>query len=114
MVAATDIPPLPPPAAIPDFRAPPRSARIPVDEITARAREIRPGHALLTVIGGALFGVAWTVAKLFGAAWIVLTWAWSACEMGWAEARGKGPSKNRLLDENEQLRAAVRRLGGQA
>lgn len=114
MVAATDIPgyAVPEPAA--SFTEPPRSARVPVDEITARARSVRPGHALLTVLGALLFGGAWLVAKAFGVLWLALTWCWAACQMGWADARGKGPSKNALIEENQKLRQAYRRLGGDA
>lgn len=113
MVAATDIP-LHQPEPMPDFREQPRSARVPVEEITARARHAKPGKTMLTILGGLLFGVAWLAAKATGGLWLAFSWCWTACEMGWADARGKGPSKSALLEENVALREAVRRLGGQA
>jgi hypothetical protein len=113
MVAAMDIP-VPGSNPVPGFIDPPRSGRIPVDEITARAREAHAGHALLTAAGAVLFGTGWLLAKIFGGGWLCVSWCWTACQMGWAEARGKGPSKSRLMEENEALRMAVRRLGGEA
>ncbi len=114
LVAATDIPGLAP-DPVPSFLSVPRTAgQVPVGEITARARSLHPGKALLTVIGSVLFGAGWGIAKTFGAAWLCIAWTWSATEMGWSDARGKGPSKSSLIEENEQLRMAVRRLGGDA
>lgn len=114
MVAATDIPPYfpePPPS----FVTVPRPAgHVPVDEITARARSMRPGKSLLNVIGAVLFGTAWVLAKILGGAWLCVAWCQAACAMGWADARGKGPSKSAYMEENLALRAEVRRLGGDA
>jgi hypothetical protein len=113
MVAAIDMPALPQ-EPVPSFVEPPRSGRIPVDEITAKARQARPGHALLTGIGWVLFGGAWAVTKLLGCLWLALSWCWTACQMGIADAQGKGPSKSSLIEENRELRLAIKRLGGEA
>jgi hypothetical protein len=113
MVAATDLA-LPGSDPVQGFAEQPRPARVPVDEITAKARQARPGHALLTGIGWVLFGGAWAVTKLLGGLWLALSWCWTACQMGIADARGKGPSKSGLIEENEALRLAVKRLGGEA
>jgi hypothetical protein len=87
--------------------------RVPVDEITARARKARPGHVVATLIGGVLFSLAWCVAKLFGVVWFVLAWLYMAVDEGWRSARGTGrpaPDLSALRAENERLRAENARL----
>ena len=37
-------------------------ARVPVDEITAQAREVKPGRTVLTVVAAVLFGLGWVPA----------------------------------------------------
>ena len=95
--------------------------RIPVDEITARARQIRPGHILLTILGAVLIAVSWCVAKVLLLAWFVL-WGWirwviAALMVGW-EAAAKStklepkPSRESLMAEIDRLRMENARLGG--
>lgn len=87
--------------------------RVPVDEITKRAHAARPGHALLTVIAGVLFGVAWCVAKLFGLLWLSVAWLYMAADEGWRAARGTTrpvPELAALQAENARLRAENARL----
>jgi hypothetical protein len=61
--------------------------RIPVDEITAQAREVRFWRSVLTVIAAALFGLGWLVAKAFGLAFLALAWTAVAVREGWREGR---------------------------
>jgi hypothetical protein len=87
--------------------------RVPVDEITARAKSARPGHFLATVVGGVLFSVAWCVAKLFTVIWFMVAWLYMAADEGWRSARGTGrpaPDLAALQAENARLRAENARL----
>lgn len=89
--------------------------RVPVDSITERARQARPGHALLTIIGGLLFGLGWCVAKLFRVAWLTVAWLYMAADEGWRQASGTrrpGPDLAALQSANARLRAENVRLGG--
>ena len=90
--------------------------RIPVDSITARAKEVRPGHAALTLIAAVLFGVGWVVCKIFAVLWLSAAWAWTATVMGWRQAAGKPDGlavpRSELVTEMERLRLEVKRLGG--
>lgn len=69
--------------------------RIPLDEITEQAREVRFGRSVLTVIAAVLFGLGWLVAKAFGVTWLALAWSAVAVREGWREARkvNRGPSR---------------------
>jgi hypothetical protein len=89
--------------------------RVPVERITQRAREARPGRAALAVIGGLLAGSAWMIAKIFTVAWLALAWCGAAVLVGWQEGRGApppGPDINQVLAENARLRADLIRLEG--
>lgn len=51
---------------------------IPVDDLAARARQVRPGRVLLIVIGAAGTAIGWVIAKFFttagqaaGRAWLI-------------------------------------------
>ena len=93
--------------------------RVPVDEITARARQIRLGHILLTVLGAVLIGVAWCVAKILLLTWALL-WGWvkwvlAAFMVGWDTAAKSTklqsrPSRDVLEAENARLRQELARL----
>jgi uncharacterized membrane protein YedE/YeeE len=61
--------------------------RIPVDDITVRARQARPGRVILTIIAGVLFGLGWVAYKACAAAWLAVAWCGSAVIEGWQEAR---------------------------
>lgn len=64
--------------------------RVPVDRITAEARQVRPARALLTLVAAVLFAVGWTAAKVLGAVWLGLAWCGTAVKVGWQEARTSG------------------------
>jgi len=93
--------------------------RVPVDEISIRARQIKLGHILLTVFGAVLIAVSWCVAKVLLLAWFLL-WGWAkwviaALMVGW-EAAAKStklepkPSRDSLVAEVARLRQEIARL----
>lgn len=87
--------------------------RVPIDAITADARQARPGRAILGVIGGAIFMAAWVAAKICGILFLSGAWCFSAAKIGWRTARGEmlnQPSIEQLLAENERLRAELSRV----
>ena len=87
--------------------------RVPVDEITRRARSARPGHALLTLIGYLIFVPVWCVAKLFRVAWLALAWVYMAADEAWRSAMGTGrpaPDLSALQDEITRLRLELARM----
>jgi hypothetical protein len=57
---------------------------IPFDDIERRARQARPGLALLTALTFIPFALGWIVRK----AWMGLVWLWVASVAGWREAGG--------------------------
>lgn len=61
--------------------------QVPVDRISVRAREVRFGRVLVSVIAGALFGLGWIAFKVFAVAWFAAAWSAVAVAEGWAEAR---------------------------
>lgn len=64
--------------------------RVPIDRISAEAREVRFGRTLLTVLAALFFGIGWLVAKAFGLVWVVVAWVGVAVKIGWMEARKGG------------------------
>lgn len=88
-------------------------ARVPVDDITQQARQVKPGRTLLTVIAAVFFGLGWVVAKAFEVLWLALTWSWTAVRVGW-EA-GHGPSRRKQLEVAQELaehwETVAKRLG---
>jgi hypothetical protein len=88
--------------------------RVPVERISERAQQARPGRTVLTVIAGALFGVGWLVAKAFGVLWLAFTWSWAAVGVGWEAAHGPSRAQQiaTLTAQVEHLSTEVRRLGG--
>lgn len=69
-------------------------APVPLDRISARARQAEPGRALLTVLAAVLFGVGWGVRKFFAVIWLGAAWSYFAAAEGWNEASGpKAPGR---------------------
>jgi len=70
--------------------------RLPLDEITAQARQVRFWRSVLTLILALLFGAGWLVAKAFGVTWLAGCWCFVAARQGWRAGRGasvpSGPS----------------------
>ena len=93
--------------------------RVPVDEITARARQIRLGHILLTVTGALIIAAGWCLGKILLLAWFLL-WGWvkwvlAAFMVGWDTAAKSTklqsrPSRDVLEAENARLRQEIARL----
>jgi len=88
--------------------------RVPVDEITDQARQVRPARTLLTVIAAVLFGLGWVTARVFTVLWFSAMWAGVAVREGWRASHG--PSrKTQIASQTAQiadLKAQLRRLGG--
>lgn len=66
--------------------------RVPVARISAEAREIRFGPAVLTLLAGVLFGLGWLAAKACAVAWAALTWTFAAVRIGWQEGMARRPA----------------------
>lgn len=62
--------------------------RVPVDQISEQAKEVRFWRTVLTMLAGLLFGLGWLAAKGFAVAWLALSWSVIAVRVGWREARG--------------------------
>jgi hypothetical protein len=65
-----------------------------LDRITTEARQIQFRRVLLTLFAGLFFAIGWSVAKLFGALWLVVAWSAAAVKVGWQEGR-KAAADNR-------------------
>lgn len=61
--------------------------RVPVDRITAEARDVDLGRALLTVVAAVLFAVGWLAGKVVGGLIAAVAWSLAAVKVGWVEAR---------------------------
>jgi len=59
--------------------------RVPVDEISERARKVSFARTALTVLAGLLFGLGWVVARAFRVAWTAVVWCAVAVQVGWRE-----------------------------
>lgn len=87
--------------------------RAPVEEITAQAKEVKFSRVVLGLLGGLLWVIGWSAAKLFGVVWIAAAWSGVAMRTGWRQARGEPlnqPTVEQLMRENAQLRAELRRV----
>ena len=84
--------------------------RVPVDEITAQAREVRFWRTVLTVIAAVLFGLGWVTARVFAVAWLAASWSWVAVREGWRASHG--PSRAaRLAAQQAEIHDLRTRLG---
>lgn len=63
--------------------------RVPVDRISAEAREVRFARTVLVLIAAFFFGVGW----LAGKTWLAVAWAATAVKLGWQEARISGSTR---------------------
>ena len=88
-------------------------ARVPLEEITAQARQVRFGRAVLTLAAAVLFGLGWVTSRAFAVLWLVFAWSWTAVRVGWEAEHG--PSRGRqitsLTAERDHWREAAKRLG---
>lgn len=70
--------------------------RIPVDRITAEARQVDSKRIVLTVIAAVLYGIGWLAARIWEVIGVVLSvvwrgfvWAAVAVKFGWVDARSR-------------------------
>lgn len=87
--------------------------RVPIDAITADARQARPGRAIQGLIGGLLVMIGYVAAKMFTVLFLSGAWCFSGVKIGWRQGRGlplNQPTLEAVLAENERLRAEVARL----
>lgn len=61
--------------------------RVPVDDITTQAREVRFGLTVLTLLAAMFYGLGWVLGK----AWLGVAWAGVAVRTGWRESRVPRP-----------------------
>jgi hypothetical protein len=59
--------------------------RVPVDGITAQARQVHFWRTALTVVAALLFGAGWLAARILGALWLGAAWSAVAVREGWRE-----------------------------
>lgn len=64
--------------------------RVPLDRISAEAREVHFGRLMLTIVAGILFGIGWLAAKSVALLWRAVAWVAVAVKIGWMEARTAG------------------------
>lgn len=57
--------------------------RLPIDDITDEARQVRLGRVFLTLIAAVFFGAGWVAGKVAFA----VVWCGLAVRAGWREAR---------------------------
>jgi hypothetical protein len=61
--------------------------RVPVERITAEARQIELGRTVLTLLAGLFYVVGWLAAKLVNVVWFAFAGSWAAVKVGWKEGR---------------------------
>lgn len=69
--------------------------KVPVDAISARARDIKPGRFVLTLIASVLYGTGKLTAIGFAVAWKAGRWCAAAFLVGWESAHG--PTKGQQI-----------------
>lgn len=78
--------------------------RVPLEQITAQAREIDPKQTILLIIAAILYSIGWVAGKAFNIVaralmllFRALAWSGVAIKVGWTEARkprqGVGPAR---------------------
>lgn len=61
--------------------------RVPVDRITAEARDVQFWRTVLTAIAGVLYGLGWLAGRTFTLLWRAVAWVGVAVKVGWQDAR---------------------------
>ncbi len=62
---------------------------VPVEEISASARQADPMRVVLTLLALIPFIAGWVAGKV----WLALAWTYAAVVAGWRQARGTTPDK---------------------
>lgn len=84
-----------------------------VEQITAEARQAKPGKELLALIGGLIYAAFWLLGKSFTLAFMAFAWTRIAAKQGWRDARGLPsnlPSIEQVMEENHRLRQELARV----
>lgn len=89
------------------------SDRVPVEQITADARQADPGRAFLALFGAIFIAIGWTVGKICTVIFASVAWSMSAMKYGWRSARGtlNRPTWEQLYDTVQRYEAAAERQG---
>ena len=61
--------------------------RVPVDRITAEAKDVQFWRTVLTALAGLLYGFGWITAKAFTVLWRAIVFIGVAVKVGWQDAR---------------------------
>lgn len=69
--------------------------RVPVDRITAEARQVHAGRALLLASAAVLYAVGWCAAKTVAVLWLAAAWTFTAVKVGWQDGRRQAVSGRR-------------------
>lgn len=69
--------------------------RVPVDRITAEAKDVRFRRTVLTAVAGLLYALGWVTAKAFTLLWRTVVWVAVAVKVGWQDARTAEASVDR-------------------
>lgn len=104
-------------AAMPDVIVPVRvklADRVPVEQISARARQFRFARFAAAMIALPFILAGWTAAKTVPVLWFGCKWLAAAAEHGWQSANAPSARAQNvaLRAEVDELRKAVERLGG--
>jgi hypothetical protein len=68
---------------------------VPMHRIQADVRELHPGRALLTIIGGVLYLLGFLPAKAYYALLAAVAWSMAAVRVGWTDARHRPGGQRR-------------------
>lgn len=58
-----------------------------VDRVSAAAAAVPFGRTVLTALAGVLYLLGYGTARVAGAVWLGLVWAYTAVALGWHDAR---------------------------
>lgn len=61
--------------------------RMPVERITAQARDVRVGPVVLSIVASVFFAIGWLAFKVCALAWLAVVWCAVATREGWREAQ---------------------------
>lgn len=89
------------------------SDRVPVEQITADARQADPARVLQALFGAIFIAIGWTVGKICTVIFMSVAWCFSATKYGWRASRGtlNRPTWDQLYSRVEYLEAAAQRQG---
>lgn len=61
--------------------------RVPVQRITAEAREVHFRRTMVTLLAGLFWLIGWSVGKAFTGLWLAVAFVVLAVRVGWSDAR---------------------------